>query len=236
MHIYTFIEKFSCVPVLLTPTIFITRLCNSGYLHWCSGFCNHDIKWISKSKRTLWSLSLCCKLPLHHFEDLISRQHSVSLYFQRLPKNSTLLWVLGKTQWRKDSVMYFTATCQIEVKEFKPLIKRSFSSTTSCRQSKLVLALRQSSAQPADPGEGRAGWLHQIAGSTWYQRSILHQQKLQDLVKEKTCAPYSCKRKVEMCGLPFESVWHLPVPLTAPGTLECSAVLKVLSLHKCQQS
>ena len=31
MHISTFKEKFSCVPMLLTPTIFITRLYNIGY-------------------------------------------------------------------------------------------------------------------------------------------------------------------------------------------------------------
>lgn len=113
----------------------------------------------------------------------------------------------------KGSVTYFITTGQTQVKEFKPPIKTSFSSTTFCRQRRACSDPRaELSPSQQTQARGRAGWdgCTRWPDSTWCQRSvgILH-QKLQDLVKEKTCAAYSCKRKVQICGLPFESVLHL---------------------------
>lgn len=82
----------------------------------------------------------------------------------------------------------------------------SFPSTTSCRQKWACSGLGQSSVQRSRAhrgARGGAGWggSTRWADSTWCQRlvGILHQQKLQDPLKEKTVGAYSCKQKVQVC-------------------------------------
>lgn len=222
MHIYTFEEKFSRVPVLLnlqflsqgriTLGIFFDALASGITIL-------NEFRGVRELSDSLGAIASFLISSFWRPDQWRSATVCLFLFPETPEKQHSAMSV------RKDLATYFITTCQTQVKEFKPPIKTSFSSTTSCRQRWACSGRGQSSAQPSrarrgaerDGAAAPRGLALPDANSP--SGGILHQQKLQDLVKGEIRAACSCKRKVRACSMPFESALQLPAPPTAPEVL-----------------